>query len=132
MENLSAPNLQPRKYISDQPYAVDTSTINTGKPRVENTARHLSVDEGRYNNPIANNSNIYNPPSSSPNYKIGSKYQNVTGLGETTAPTLKFHNPITNPMPNSIQNPYILRELNKYSSRRPNNLVNVGNNVLNG
>lgn len=125
-DNLSAPNLQPRKYISEQPYA--DGPLNSGKPRgIDNTSRHLSVDESR-NNPYNNN-----PPSSSPNFKIGSKYQNITGLGESLAPTgLKIHNPITNPMPNSIQNPYILRELNKYSSRRPNNLVSVGNNVING
>lgn len=123
MENGSAPNLQPRKYISEQPYA--DNVLNSGKPRgMDNNSRHLSVDESRNNN--------YSQPHSSPNFKIGSKYANVTGLGEAIAPNLKLHNPITNPMPNSIQNPYILKELNKYSSRRPNNLVNVGNNVLNG
>lgn len=43
------------------------------------------------------------------------------------------HNPLVNPLPYNIQNPYILREMNRQSylaTRANQNFVNNGSNVV--
>jgi len=66
--------------------------------------------------------------------KIGSKHvvQSPKASDYSTSNLLSpTHNPILNPLPYSIQNPYLLKEINRYSSKRLN-LANVGNSVVNG
>ncbi len=40
------------------------------------------------------------------------------------------HNPITNPLPFNVQNPYINREINKISQRRPYFANMASNNLI--
>jgi len=41
------------------------------------------------------------------------------------------HNPVTNPMPYNIQNPYILKEITRFNNKRTG-LANVGTSVVSG
>ncbi len=66
--------------------------------------------------------------------KIGSKHilQSPKASDFSTSNLLSpSHNPILNPLPYAIQNPYLLKEINRYSNKRVN-LANVGNSVING
>jgi hypothetical protein len=64
----------------------------------------------------------------SPNYKIGGR---VGDYNMFSTPNLKGHNTILNPIPGSIQNPYILGELRRYGEKKERSLVNAGNNIVN-
>jgi len=54
----------------------------------------------------------------------GSNSQNVFS-------TRSNHNPIVNPLPINIQNPYLMKEVGRLSIEKQNRLANLGSNILN-
>jgi len=73
---------------------------------------------------------------SSPQYSQGNNFNGINqGYGEpyktmTEMPSGKNHNPITNPLPVNIQNPYIMKEVIHMTNKRPYFANMATNNLL--
>jgi len=110
-------------------------TMNTQVPTLNTQADNIPTGKERYyslprtqtNSPLNGNKaalNIVNPYSMSPAIK-GSNSQMIFSTRNSN------HNPIVNPLPVNMQNPYLLKEITKMGDK-PNRLASLASvNIMN-